>query len=235
MFDSLLANSMNAEHTDRSVVESVSSPLLLSSPSSSIESVTNEFNDSAKRIIHHFNKQIDGINVESNAINDMEQRKTSGCGSDDSNGCSSGQPNKCCDQIANKNNYETHVVDGGGAKSVDEKEVNASNANINNNNNNNNSNNNNNNNNNNNDGEASDGAAVAKISFSADDDAPASTNETVCDVISTAEDIKKLKHVQGRSNSTGKLYHSSRRVSFPEHDSELVTGYLEPANPWACG
>lgn len=26
---------------------------------------------------------------------------------------------------------------------------------------------------------------------------------------------------------------SSRRVSFPKHDSELVTGYLEPANPWA--
>ncbi|GAB0092526.1 hypothetical protein DMENIID0001_075260 [Sergentomyia squamirostris] len=24
-----------------------------------------------------------------------------------------------------------------------------------------------------------------------------------------------------------------RRVSFPKHDSELVTGYLEPANPWA--
>ncbi|XP_055677373.1 mucin-5AC [Lutzomyia longipalpis] len=26
---------------------------------------------------------------------------------------------------------------------------------------------------------------------------------------------------------------SNRRVSFPKHDSELVTGYLEPANPWA--
>lgn len=28
---------------------------------------------------------------------------------------------------------------------------------------------------------------------------------------------------------------SSRRVSFPDNDSELVTGYLEPANPWATG
>lgn len=27
----------------------------------------------------------------------------------------------------------------------------------------------------------------------------------------------------------------SRRVSFPESDSDLVTGYLEPANPWAEG
>lgn len=59
--------------------------------------------------------------------------------------------------------------------------------------------------------------------------------ETICDDISTAEDIKKLKHVQGRSNSTGKLYQTSRRVSFPENDKELVTGYLEPADPWACG
>lgn len=59
--------------------------------------------------------------------------------------------------------------------------------------------------------------------------------ETICDEVTTAEDIKKLKHVQGRSNSTGKLYQSSRRVSFPENDSELVTGYLEPADPWASG
>lgn len=61
--------------------------------------------------------------------------------------------------------------------------------------------------------------------------------ETICDDISsTTEDIKqRLKHVQVRSNSTGKLYQSSRRVSFPENDSELVTGYLEPADPWACG
>lgn len=60
--------------------------------------------------------------------------------------------------------------------------------------------------------------------------------ETICDDISaTMQDIKRLKHVQVRSNSTGKLYQSSRRVSFPENDSELVTGYLEPADPWACG
>lgn len=63
----------------------------------------------------------------------------------------------------------------------------------------------------------------------------ASNVETISDSISTSEDIKKLKHVQGRSNSTGRLYNSSRRVSFPENDSELVTGYLEPADPWACG
>lgn len=60
-------------------------------------------------------------------------------------------------------------------------------------------------------------------------------NETICDAFVTSEDIKKLKHVQGRSNSTGKLYLSARRVSFPENDSELVTGYLEPADPWASG
>lgn len=62
------------------------------------------------------------------------------------------------------------------------------------------------------------------------------SNETICDdIAATTEDIKRLKHVQVRSNSTGKLYQSSRRVSFPENDSELVTGYLEPADPWACG
>lgn len=58
--------------------------------------------------------------------------------------------------------------------------------------------------------------------------------ETICDDISsTTKDIKRLKHVQVRSNSTGKLYQSSRRVSFPENN--LVTGYLEPADPWAYG
>lgn len=61
-------------------------------------------------------------------------------------------------------------------------------------------------------------------------------DEMICDdIAATTEDIKRLKHVQVRSNSTGKLYQSSRRVSFPEHDSELVTGCLEPADPWACG
>lgn len=60
--------------------------------------------------------------------------------------------------------------------------------------------------------------------------------ETICDdIATTTKEIKRLKHVQIRSNSTGKLYQSSRRVSFPENDSELVTGYLEPADPWACG
>ncbi|KAJ6639951.1 Protein phosphatase 1 regulatory subunit 37 [Pseudolycoriella hygida] len=43
---------------------------------------------------------------------------------------------------------------------------------------------------------------------------------------------KKIKQ-QDRSNSTGKLYQSCRRVSFPVNDCDLVTGYLEPANPWA--
>lgn len=45
---------------------------------------------------------------------------------------------------------------------------------------------------------------------------------------------KKIKQ-QDRSNSTGKLYQSCRRVSFPVNDCDLVTGYLEPANPWATG
>lgn len=41
-----------------------------------------------------------------------------------------------------------------------------------------------------------------------------------------------------RSSSAGKIILSAagrRRVSFPENDAELVTGYLEPANPWASG
>lgn len=63
-----------------------------------------------------------------------------------------------------------------------------------------------------------------------------SNDQMICDdIAATTEDIKRLRHVQARSNSTGKLYQSSRRVSFPENDSELVTGYLEPADPWACG
>ena len=28
---------------------------------------------------------------------------------------------------------------------------------------------------------------------------------------------------------------SHRRVSFPKNDDDLVTGYLEPVDPWACG
>lgn len=27
----------------------------------------------------------------------------------------------------------------------------------------------------------------------------------------------------------------NRRVSFPDNQEELVTGYLEPANPWGLG
>lgn len=221
---------MNAEHTDRSVVESVSS-----SSSSSIENVTSECNESPKHTtIQHFNEQIGGIDAKSNAINDMEEDKTSGSSSssNDSN-ARSGQEKKCCEQIASQNTDDAcaTTTTTGGAKCVESKEVNATDASINNNNNNNNNISSNNNNNNNNGGEA----AVAKILLSVDGDAPSSANESICDVNSTAKDIKKLKHVQGRSNSTGKLYHASRRVSFPENDSELVTGYLEPANPWACG
>lgn len=48
--------------------------------------------------------------------------------------------------------------------------------------------------------------------------------------------LKRTKiQQQDRSNSTGKLYESCRRVSFPVNDCDLVTGYLEPANPWATG
>lgn len=45
---------------------------------------------------------------------------------------------------------------------------------------------------------------------------------------------KKIKQ-EDRSNSTGKLYENCRRVSFPKNDCDLVTGYLESANPWATG
>lgn len=51
----------------------------------------------------------------------------------------------------------------------------------------------------------------------------------------TLNSARKIKMVQERSNSTGKLYNASRRVSFPENEKELVTGYLEPADPWASG
>lgn len=46
---------------------------------------------------------------------------------------------------------------------------------------------------------------------------------------------KTYRKTYERSNSAGKIYQTGRRVSFPENDSELVTGYLEPANPWATG
>lgn len=64
---------------------------------------------------------------------------------------------------------------------------------------------------------------------------PPSDEMMSADIAATADDIRRLKHVQVRSKSTSKLYQSSRRVSFPENDSELVTGCLEPADPWACG
>lgn len=46
---------------------------------------------------------------------------------------------------------------------------------------------------------------------------------------------KRIRQVHERANSLGKMYQSSRRVSFAENDCDLVTGYLEPANPWASG
>lgn len=50
------------------------------------------------------------------------------------------------------------------------------------------------------------------------------------------DDLLNKKNQQpDRSLSTGKLYADCRRVSFPVNDCDLVTGYLEPANPWATG
>lgn len=37
------------------------------------------------------------------------------------------------------------------------------------------------------------------------------------------------------SSLSAQAFSTARRVSFPENDAELVTGYLEPANPWATG
>lgn len=45
----------------------------------------------------------------------------------------------------------------------------------------------------------------------------------------------KINKQPDRSNSTERLYQDCRRVSFPVNDCDLVTGYLEPANPWATG
>lgn len=52
-----------------------------------------------------------------------------------------------------------------------------------------------------------------------------------------ANSSKRIRQVHERANSLGKMYQSSssRRVSFAENDCDLVTGYLEPANPWASG
>ncbi|XP_059608094.1 protein phosphatase 1 regulatory subunit 37 [Phlebotomus argentipes] len=46
---------------------------------------------------------------------------------------------------------------------------------------------------------------------------------------------QRRQWAKARQAGTLDVHHlsSSRRVSFPKHDSELVTGYLEPANPWA--
>lgn len=38
-----------------------------------------------------------------------------------------------------------------------------------------------------------------------------------------------------RSPSENREVKEPRKVSFPEEDSRLVTGYLEPANPWEYG
>jgi hypothetical protein len=38
-----------------------------------------------------------------------------------------------------------------------------------------------------------------------------------------------------RSPSENLKVKELRKVSFPEEDSRLVTGYLEPANPWEYG
>lgn len=44
-----------------------------------------------------------------------------------------------------------------------------------------------------------------------------------------------LDRSEAGSGGLGPRKLSARRVSFPDNDSELVTGYLEPANPWATG
>jgi hypothetical protein len=38
-----------------------------------------------------------------------------------------------------------------------------------------------------------------------------------------------------RSHSENRKVKEPRKVSFPEEDGRLVTGYLEPANPWEFG
>jgi hypothetical protein len=38
-----------------------------------------------------------------------------------------------------------------------------------------------------------------------------------------------------RSRSENLKVKEPRKVSFPEEDDHLVTGYLEPANPWEFG
>lgn len=62
-------------------------------------------------------------------------------------------------------------------------------------------------------------------------------------VLKTANSVKGDGNEGGDENGTNDggnessrtTSSSSRRVSFPLHDNGLVTGYLEPANPWANG
>lgn len=37
------------------------------------------------------------------------------------------------------------------------------------------------------------------------------------------------------SNKSPKKQLTNRSVSFPENDNQIVTGYLEPVNPWEYG
>lgn len=49
--------------------------------------------------------------------------------------------------------------------------------------------------------------------------------------------LKKYKNNSKKMNNDGECEESSapqRRVSFPQ-DAQLITGYLEPIDPWACG
>lgn len=51
----------------------------------------------------------------------------------------------------------------------------------------------------------------------------------------TANKSRLLDRSETGAGGLGSRKMSARRVSFPDNDSELVTGYLEPANPWATG
>lgn len=72
------------------------------------------------------------------------------------------------------------------------------------------------------------------IEKNANNNMPTINHSSTESTIAVDKNVDKGK-IFGRFNSAGKLYRSERRVSFPENDSELVTGYLEPANPWAQG
>lgn len=56
--------------------------------------------------------------------------------------------------------------------------------------------------------------------------------------LNKSEEIKcneKPIESEDNDNSSKSSENSLRRVSFPVNDNDLVTGYLEPANPWASG